>query len=266
MTQKEDRVFNSGRMLQALRTQIHVIAALTIRGMQNARRNFAYGYAWTFVQPIAIIAFFRVGQNLTGLKPAGMNGLTFLILGVMGVFMFLHTITLGLKSPKRGLSVIPRITPLDMFVAQGVLVFITYDLLFWLFAIPSGIYEGYWPPENALGIQTVLLANWICGLALAYVFTALSRFFPPIVEFKRFISRPLRIISGMFFVIASFPTWTWPYLTWNPLLHVSELLRSYWFTTYTTPVGSLPFIGIWILGLTLLGLSLDRYVRRMLYE
>jgi hypothetical protein len=45
-------------------------------------------------------------------------------------------------------------------------------------------------------------------------------------------------------------------------MHVTELLRSYWFTVYTTPVGSLPYVGAWIAGLALLGLLLERYLRR----
>lgn len=253
-------------MFTALRTQVNVIAALTMRGMQNARRSFAYGYAWVFIQPIAIIAFFRVAQNVTGLQPTGMGGMTFLVLGVMGVFMFLHTMTLGLKTSKRGLSIIPRVTQLDMFLAQGVMVFITYNILFWLFVIPSAMFDGDWPPENALGIQGILIANWLLGLSAAHLFNGLARYFPPIVEFKRFISRPLRLVSGMFFVITALPTWIWPWFTWNPLMHITELLRSYWFTVYVTPVGSFGYVMIWIAVMGLIGLSLDRYARRMLYE
>ena len=42
------------------------------------------------------------------------------------------------------------------------------------------------------------------------------------------------------FVITASSTWLWPYFTWNPVLHCAELMRSYWFTVYTTPVGSFP--------------------------
>jgi capsular polysaccharide transport system permease protein len=115
-------------------------------------------------------------------------------------------------------------------------------------------------------VQVVFILCWMVSLALGFVFSAITQYFPPILEFKRFISRPLRIISGLFFVITALPTWLWPWFTWNPLMHVTELLRSYWFTVYTTPVGSVTFILIWLAALTVLGLGLERFLRRVVFE
>ena len=253
-------------MFKALRSQITVISALTIRGMQSAGRKLNYGYAWTFVQPIVMIAFFRVMMRVTGLAPAGMGVTTFLVLGTMGIFTFSSAMSISMKPPKRGLSVIPRVTVLDMFLAQGILVFITYDLLFWLFVIPASLYDGDWPPQNAFGVQAIFIADWLLGLSFAIVFNAISRIFPPASEFKKMLVRPIRLISGMFFVITSIPTFLWPWFTWNPVMHVCELLRSYWFVTYVTPIGSFTYVMVWVAALAVLGLTLERYVRRMIFE
>lgn len=253
-------------MFRAVRSQVRVIGALTIRAMQSVGKRLAYGYAWSFLQPIVMIAFFRILMRATGYAPAGMTPMTFLVLGVLSVLTFIRAMGAGARSPRRGMMVIPRVTQLDLFLAQGLLTFITYDILLWLFAVPASIYDGVWPPENALGIQVVFIADWLLGISFGLVWNAVGRLFPPIHEFKRMIVRPLRVISGMFFVIVSIPTSAWPYLIWNPILHVSELMRSYWFTVYTTPVGSLPYIVLWICGLLLLGLSLDRYLRRTVAE
>lgn len=253
-------------MFKALRTQIAVIAALVIRSMQRERRAFAYGYAWTFIQPAATIAILRLLQHMTGLEPTGMGPTTFLVLGVFSIFMFTATWGATSKEARRGVCIIPRVSPLDMLLAQAVFTFITYDVLFWLFVIPASLFDDCWPPEDPLGVQVALIADWMLGVSFAFVFSAISRYFPPITEFRKFIVRPLRIISGMFFVITYLPSYLWPYFTWNPLLHVSELLRSYWFTVYTTPVGSLLYIAAWIAALAALGLALERYLRRVVLE
>jgi hypothetical protein len=44
-----------------------------------------------------------------------------------------------------------------------------------------------------------------------------------------------------------------------------EMLRDAWFVTYTSPVADPVYVLEWVLGLMLLGLSLERYQRRMPY-
>jgi len=66
------------------------------------------------------------------------------------------------------------------------------------------------------------------------------------------------------FQITMFPATIWPYLTWNPLLHVEELLRTYWFYSYHTPVGSPSYVAECLFGMVFFGLLLERYARRRL--
>jgi capsular polysaccharide transport system permease protein len=73
------------------------------------------------------------------------------------------------------------------------------------------------------------------------------------------------MIAGMFFVITMIPTTFWPYLTWNPLLHLNEFMRDMWFASYTSPVADAGFVAECILGFLLLGLSLERFMRRVPY-
>jgi capsular polysaccharide transport system permease protein len=253
-------------MFKALQTQNAVIAALIIRSMQMERRQFVYGYAWTFLTPIFTIAILRLAQHVTGLEPTSMGPTIFLVLGVVPVFMFIQTMMILAKEKSRGLCVIPRVSPIDLMWARGIMTFITYTIIFWLFAIAASLYDNEWPPENLLGIEVVLILNWMLGMSAAFVFASIARYFPPITEFKKFIVRPLRLISGMFFVMTAIPTFLWVWFTWNPLMHVTELMRSYWFTVYTTPVGSILYILAWIAAMTVLGLGLERYLRRVVFE
>jgi capsular polysaccharide transport system permease protein len=61
-----------------------------------------------------------------------------------------------------------------------------------------------------------------------------------------------------------FPPSVWPYLLLNPLLHIEELLRVYWFNNYETPGISVLYIAECFLGMAFFGLLLERYLRRRL--
>jgi capsular polysaccharide transport system permease protein len=89
--------------------------------------------------------------------------------------------------------------------------------------------------------------------------------FPPIKQFVGYYNLVNRMAGGMLFVITMFPSTYWPYFTWNPVLHCSEMIRDAWFTAYTSPVASPLYVFYWLIGLLLLGLSLERYQRRMPY-
>jgi hypothetical protein len=44
-----------------------------------------------------------------------------------------------------------------------------------------------------------------------------------------------------------------------------EMIRDAWFITYTSPIASPLYVAEWIIGLLMLGLSLERYQRRIPY-
>jgi capsular polysaccharide transport system permease protein len=68
--------------------------------------------------------------------------------------------------------------------------------------------------------------------------------------------------SGLFFCITMLPLAFWPYVTWNPLFHVTELVRDAWFEGYVSPIASPTYVVECTLVLLFLGLSVERHVRR----
>jgi len=103
------------------------------------------------------------------------------------------------------------------------------------------------------------------GISLGFVFGSVRRVFPPIKQFVSYYTLANRMIGGMMFVITQIPSTYWPYLTWNPILHCSEMTRDGWFVQYTSPIASPGYVLEWIIGMLLLGLSLERFVRRIPY-
>ena len=256
-------------MFKAIKAQIDVVSALTIHNLQGQMKNYAYGYVWLLLEPIMFIAILRLMRQAFNplAPPNNMTPLTFYTLGVIPTFLCFDVIGDVFKeigAPSKLLT-FPRVTPVDVAVASGLASFCTYFALFWIFVLPVSIYEGAWPPKNALEVMLTLIGVWMLGAALGFIIGAAVRVFPPARQFVVYITRVLRLISGMFFVITMIPTTYWPYLTWNPLLHLMELMREGWFSTYTSPVASPLYIAECTLVLLLLGLSLERFMRRVPY-
>jgi capsular polysaccharide transport system permease protein len=256
------------KVLADLKTQFNVIKALTIHELQDAGKAYNYGFAWALLEPIMFIGIMRALRSaLKGLTPPDMPPTTFLIVGIVPYYMYLSAMGAVYKSlsePDKMLQ-FPRVTPIDVAIAASLRDFCIYFAVYCIFLVPVSIYEGAFPPENALKVFVLYLVIWMLGVSFGFVAGAAARVFPPIKQFISYYNILNRMIGGMLFVITMFPSVYWPYLTWNPTLHCMEMIRDGWFVTYTSPVADPAYVAEWILGLTLLGLSLERYQRRMPY-
>ncbi|HSC19630.1 MAG TPA: hypothetical protein VLC74_12010 [Rhizomicrobium sp.] len=254
-------------MFKKLRTQMEVLSALAIREMQGKMKASRYGYVWLFIEPLFYVLIFRIAIK-RGLGQTGsIEGMTPLMYGVLGIiplyccFTAIQTYPTIVKPSK--LLGFSRVTVIDLAIANGATAFAIYFFLFWAVSLPISIYENAWPPRNIVQINLALIAGWLLGMSTAFALSGLYRVFPGIKGFTGYVIWGLRMISGYVFCAAQVPMQYWPYLTWNPLLHVTELTRSGWFESYVSPIANPSFIAECILGMTLLGLSVERFMRRV---
>jgi capsular polysaccharide transport system permease protein len=253
-------------MWSDLRTQFNVLRTLAIYNLQGKMKTYNYGFAWVLLEPILFIGAFRLGRQLLGGRgtAAGMTPLMFYLLGVLPLYACFDGMrSYGTLSGSSSLLAFPRVTRADIAIANGIASFAIYFLLFWLLSVPVSIYEGVWPPQNVIPIVLGMILSWIMGLAVGFAISGLNRVFPPMKQFFGYIIFGLRMISGFIFCIVMIPVAYWPYLTWNPLLHVTEMARDAWFESYVSPIASPLYILECTVGLLLLGLSVERYMRRI---
>jgi capsular polysaccharide transport system permease protein len=202
---------------------------------------------------------------LRGLTPPDMPPTTFIMVGIIPFYLYADSLGSVYKSiaGSNNLVQFPRITPIDIAIASAASDFCLYSAVMLLLLVPASIYEGVFPPQNVLKFLLVLLLLWSLGIAMGFVAGAAARVLPPIRQFMTYYNLVNRMAGGMLFVITMFPSEYWPYLTWNPVLHCMEMLRDAWFVTYTSPVADPMYVLEWLIGLLLLGLSLERYQRRL---
>jgi capsular polysaccharide transport system permease protein len=255
-------------VLADIKTQFSVIRALTIHDLQGLMKTYNYGFAWALLEPLMFIGIMRVVRSaFKGLTPPDMPPTTFLIVGIIPFYMYMNALSAVFKSvaqPEKLLS-FPRVTPVDAAIASSLCDFCVYFALYVVFLLASSIYDDVFPPRNPLEVFSTVVAVYLLGMSVGFVVGTAARVFPPTKQFVSYYNLVNRLAGGMLFVITMFPSEVWPYLTWNPVLHCMEMLREGWFSTYTSPVADPIYVIECILCFMLLGLSLERYQRRMPY-
>jgi capsular polysaccharide transport system permease protein len=252
-------------MRHALQTQGRVLVALTILSMQREAGESRLGYLSTLVQPFAVIVFFMgLHYFVHSLSPAGMSPLMFVVLGVVPFRSFIWTYQAVLRSPKvaRNLTLLPRVTSFDVILSQCLNQFCEAAIVF---AVPVGLvllFTDCSMPYNIFGVLLCLFAAWLLGCGFGLVMLAVDTIIP-VSNLSLYINRAGIVSSGLFFVMGQLPSSTWVYFTWNPLLHINEFIRSFWWPVYQSPVADASFVVECIVGLFFFGLMFQRTVWRL---
>jgi capsular polysaccharide transport system permease protein len=253
-------------MFESIRAQVRVVIALTIRDMQNQNNGFEGGFAWAFIDVLLYVgAMSIIRVFVKAFMPPGLPPFTFLVLGIMPWQAFDKTMKAveTIVKKNRKLLSLPIVTPLDVILATALDRLCTYGIIFLGLMCICSYYENVGEPRFPMGVILIFLASWAMGLSFGLIQVPLYRMFPPAKWLWQPIKKAWFWTSGLYFVITSMPSTLWPYMTWNPILHINELIRTYWFHNYNTPIGSVPYVAVWLVGVTVLGLALERFIRRV---
>ena len=251
-------------LLDLLRVQVRVIRALAVREFQTQQAQLAYGYAWViFDMVLGMAALLLMRLVIRGFNRPGLPAATFIICGLVPWSMFgsMYHVPKQAMSNRNLLS-LPGVTPLDLVLASSLRVLCTYTPLYVIFVTAASAYDGVGFPPFLPGIVLLFLCCWLMGLSFGFVLTTLDRIYPLAQKFTGFFLRFTTMMSGVILIITLIPVSLWPYLTWNPMLHVEELLHTYWLRAYVTPIGNPRYVAECLVALMALGFTLERYGRR----
>ena len=255
-------------MFKDLVRQFNIIMALAIHDLQGQMKNYNYGFAWMLLEPLIYIVGFRVMRKFLGglANPPGMTPLMFYVTAVFTIYVFSQGMAGG-RSAARPSSMLlfPRVSQLDVALSKAISHGAIELTLFMIIAPPIALYEGAYPPQNIGMVLFALAMAWVIGLGVGFTLSAAMRVFPPTIQFAGYAMFGIRMASGMFFCVLQLPPALWPYLAWNPLLHCTEMARDGWFAGYTSPIASPMYTLDCALGFLLLGLSVERFMRRVPY-
>lgn len=244
------------------------VSALLARELKTRFGSKKLGYFWALAEPVlqaAIIAALFTVLGRTSLS--GVPVALFILLGVLpfrGFTKISIQLSTAIKSNKALFSY-RQVAPIDPFITRLLIEVATY-LAVYILLIIILLWIGFQViPEKPM--ELILVNLLMLGMASGYglLLANIVLFYEDAPRIINLIHQPLFFVSGVFFVITMIPSHHWSYLTWNPLLHFTELSRDAMLFNYQTPVGDWFYIliitiGLWGTGLALYWINRYRFL------
>ena len=214
---------------------VRVVAALILRETGSRDRTASLGFLWTMIEPMAASLLMTVVFSFMMRTPRlGTNFMLFYVTGMCAYQMYtsIHGKVAGAIRFSRALLGFPSVTVLDAILARFLLnVFIN---VFEFAVLVTGIFL-YYNLRDYPDIPSVLLSlsmGAALGLGVGCLNAVLFLASPVYESVWTILNRPLLLISGVMFLVSDLPTWAETYLSWNPLVHVTGMMRHAFYPTY----------------------------------
>lgn len=254
------------RRFKTLRT----VTALMLREMSSTYGRSPGGYVWAVLDPVGGIVMLSVVFSFIIRAPAlGTNFPLFYATGFLPFMMYtdLGAKLMGAIRFSKPLLAYPGVTWLDAVLGRFVLNTLTHLAVFCLVSggililFRTGAILDMPAILNALAMAAAL------GLGVGMLNCFLASVFPVWQTFWSILTRPMFIISGVFFLYDAMPPLAREVLWYNPLIHVvSEMRRGFYGTYDPVFVSSAYVYGIAGICLLLGMVFLGRYHRDILND
>jgi capsular polysaccharide transport system permease protein len=221
------------------------VLALMLREMGTRYGRSPGGYVWALLEPMGVILILSIGFSLVIRSPAlGSSFILFFATGFLpfGLYQNISNNVARSINFSRALLFYPAVTWTDAVLARFLLNMLT-DLLVMLilFAMILWITEARVLLDLGPIMASAALAAFL-GLSVGVVNCALIGLFPIWMQVWSIITRPLFLISGIFYLFESVPQVAQDILWFNPLVHIIGLMRQGFYPTYAGDYISMTFV------------------------
>ena len=255
---------------ERLRTQGRVIQALVIRETRTRFGDSRLGYGWALLEPILHITLLWAMFSLLmhGQPPIGTHFFVFYLTGLVPYHLFVHistSMTYGVTANGPVLQ-LPLVKPFDVILARGLLEFAT-DI-----AVAAILLTGFaacglpalphdpWSAASALGVTALL------GCGVGFVNAVLQSLLRSWDRLWNNATRLCYFLSGIFYAPGMMPDWARDVLSWNPMLHAIDWVRTGFFDGYQPHWLDRRYLVVAAVVMLMAGMGLERGLRRRLGE
>lgn len=225
---------------------IRVIVALMMREMSTRYGRSAGGYVWALLEPVGMIAILSLAFGLVMRTPSiGDSFPLFFATGFIAFHFYteLSQFSAGAVNMNKPLMTYPRVTPMDAIIARALLQFVTLvvvgAVIFGGIILIEDIRTSY---DFAAIVKAMLLAS-LLGLGIGATNAVIFAYVPTYQNVYRILTRPLFLVSGVFFTYEELPRGLQDVIWWNPLIHAVGLMRSGFYPVYDAAYVSELYIG-----------------------
>jgi capsular polysaccharide transport system permease protein len=247
-----------------LALQFRVLGALILRETTAAFGTSQIGYLWAIITPAAGTAILVAVFTAAGRQPPFGESLgLFFATGLLTLDFFtkLNTSLMTVLDANKALLAYPPIKETDVIFARAILVAAVYVAIMALFfsgLVALGLSA---PPADAAGLSLAFMATFVLGLGFGTLNGVILSLWASWRYVETILTRPLFFVSGIFYVPSYLPPSVMEWLSWNPVLHCVEWMRSAWYRDYDSAVLDRGYVLCWALLLVLAGLLGERLSR-----
>jgi capsular polysaccharide transport system permease protein len=248
---------------------LRVLFALVVREMSTRFGRSWGGYIWAIAEPLGGILLLTIAFSLAFRKPPlGTNFALFYASGIIPFFLFSKVTTSVSRAidSNRGLLTYPVVSPLDAVFAKFLTELLTMFVVGVLLYTGIIVYYGLPVSLDLTAIFTAFLLMGLLGLGFGTMNCVLQGFWPTWRNVWNVVTKPLFILSGMFYLYESLPREAQAILWYNPLLQSVGLMRSGFYSAYDPDYVSLPYVLGLALGIFVVSAYLLRRHRIVLLE
>ncbi len=255
--------------LSRMQMQGRVLAALIMREMSTRYGRSVGGYIWAVLEPVGFIVILSVVfSQISRRPPLGDSFPMFYATGYM-IFHFYRDIS-GVVSESiavnRALLTFPRVTLIDAVIARFTLQFITVFFVSCLVLGSLWIITGHDLTLDVVALFQAVFFSSALGLGIGALNCVLFAYSPTWKRSFAIINRPMFLISGVFFLYEDLPFQAQQLLWWNPLIHVTALMRAAFYPIYEPLFVSFPYLMVASLTPLFFGILLLRVLKARIVD
>lgn len=253
------------RRFQNLRT----IGALVLREMSSTYGRSPGGYIWAVLEPVGMIVVLTLAFSLLLRSPSlGTSFALFYATGLMPFRMYqeAHAVTAGAIRYSKALLVYPAVSYIDALLARLILTFLTQMMVACL--ILAGILAFMVDVRLVLDFGPIVLSFALAaflGFGIGSVNCLLFDLFPIWKSLWTTANRPILLFSAIIYIYEDLPPFAQNVLWYNPLVHLTGLSRTGYFSYYEPDYITLSYVsGISFVSLFFGLMLLRRHYRKLL--
>lgn len=255
--------------MEPVRLHIRVTAALMIREMSTRYGSKPGGYIWALVEPIAYIALLTLVFSAIARLPALGNSFSLFFASGYLPFMFFHSVQAfiagGVKA-NRALLNYPIVSPIDVLVSRYIVQLLTSTVVAVLVLALVVLEDGVTISLDFGVVVASLLSASLLGAGIGMANASLFARSALYEQVYGIISRPLMMVSGVFFLPESMPHPYGDLLLLNPIAHVITWFRRGIYPEYRAHSLDIFYVLVFTSVTLMVGLMLFTYSSQQLRE
>jgi capsular polysaccharide transport system permease protein len=214
---------------------VRVVFALIMREMATSYGRSSLGYLWALLEPVGAVAILSLAFAIAFSSPA--LGESFPLFYATGYipFMLYNTMQNKVSSTIREnqqLLFYPAVTYVDALASRAILTMITQVAVALIVFGGIVILDAFHQKIDFVRVGLSLLVAGFLGLGIGVLNCVIIHLSPAWRQIWSIITRPIFLVSCIFYLFDTLPEWVQSILWFNPLVHVIGMTRQGFYSTY----------------------------------